>query len=48
MNREFYVNVAELMVKCLPRPRRKLMDSTGDVLPLVTVECGLWSTITWV
>ena len=48
MNREFYVNVADLMKQVLPKPRKKLIDSTGDVLPLVTVECGLWSNVTWV
>ena len=46
MDERFYVNVAELMN--LPRPRKRFVDGTGDVLPLVTVECGLWSTVTWV
>ena len=48
MDERFYVNVADLMKRVLPRPRKRFVDSTGDVLPLVTVECGLWSNVTWV
>ena len=46
MNKEYYVKVADLMR--LPKPRKKLTDSTGDELPLITVTVGLWSTVTWV
>ena len=42
MNKDFYVNVADLMRKELPRPRKKL-----DI-PIITVECELWSYVTWI
>ena len=45
IDRGYYVKVADLMK--LPRPRRVYKDSTGDVLPLVHVECELWSHLTW-
>ena len=43
MNRkdEFYVNVADLMKRVLPRPQKK------PDIPIITVECGIWSPITW-
>ena len=41
MDERFYVNVADLMSKDLPRPRKKL-----DI-PIISVECELWSPVTW-
>ena len=43
MNDEYYVNVADLMRKELPRPTPKReLD-----IPIITVECELWSPVTW-
>ena len=42
MNKEYYVNVWDLMVKLLPKPTKK------PDIPIITVECELWSLVTWV
>lgn len=44
MNKDFYVNVADLM---LPRPRPRQLKIDGEKLDLITIPCGLWSPITW-
>lgn len=37
---KYIINVKEEMEKAmLPYPRRRLRDSDGSVLPLITVEC---------
>lgn len=40
MNNEYYINVLELMIKSLPRPRlkRTIFVCDGEWLPLITVE----------
>ena len=43
MNKDFYVNVADLMRRELPRPTRKRKLD----IPIVSVEVGLWSPETW-
>ena len=44
MNKDFYVNVADLMKRVLPRPTKKPVID----IPVITVECGIWSHVTWV
>ena len=41
IDEKYYVNVEELMDK-LPRPQKKLD------LPIISIDVGLWSPITWV
>ena len=43
MNKEYYVNVWDLMVKLLPKPTRKPEID----YPVISVDVGLWSPITW-
>ena len=44
IDKRYYVNVADLMKQVLPRPTPKpKMD-----IPIVSVEVGLWSHVTWV
>ena len=45
INKEYYVNVRELMG--LPKPKKKLCDSDGEPLPVVSVDTGLWSYVSW-
>jgi hypothetical protein len=45
MDKKYYVKVADLMN--LPRPRKRYTDSTGDTLPLISIEVELWSPVTW-
>ena len=43
MNKRYYINMKEVMVKLLPKPRRKpVLD-----IPIISVEVGLWSNVTW-
>ena len=42
IDERFYVNVADLMQKVLPKPQKKL-----DI-PIISIDVGLWSPITWV
>ena len=43
MNKRYYVNVKEVMVKLLPKPTPKpVLD-----YPVISVDVGLWSPITW-
>lgn len=39
MDEKFYRNVAEEMKKFLPKPRPKLKDIDGEVIPIITVTC---------
>lgn len=39
MDEKFYRNVAEEMKKFLPKPRPKLKDIDGGVIPIITVTC---------
>ena len=41
LNEKYYVNVAKLMKKELPRPRlkRTIICDKDEWLPLITVEC---------
>ena len=41
IDEKYYVNVVELMDK-LPRPEKKLD------LPIISIDVGLWSHVTWV
>ena len=42
-NDKYYVNVADLMVKLLSKPTKKpVLD-----YPVISVDVGLWSPITW-
>ena len=38
MDKNYYVNVKELMDRQLPRPRKRLMTGDGEFLPLVVVD----------
>ena len=40
-NDKYYVNVADLMHRLLPKPTKK------PDIPIITVECEIWSPITW-
>ena len=42
MNIEYYINMADVQPELLPRPTPK------NKLPIIHVECELWSLITWV
>ena len=44
INERFYVNVADLMRKDLPRPTKKPKID----IPIISVEVELWSLVTWV
>ena len=38
----YVVRVCDLMkIAELPRPTKKLLDSDGTILPLITVECEI-------
>ena len=42
IDKKYYVNVKDLMVQLLPRPRLKrtvFVTGWGEWLPLITVEC---------
>ena len=44
MNKEYYINVKDLMHRLLPRPtKKKELD-----IPIISIDVGLWSHITWV
>ena len=42
MDYRFYINVKELMIRQLPRPRlrRKIFVCDGEWLPLITIEAN--------
>lgn len=42
IDRDFLIQVKDYMV-VLERPVRKLIDNDGTILPLITVEVGLWT-----
>ena len=41
MNERYYINVKEVMMKLLPKPKKK------PDIPIISVECELWSYVTW-
>ena len=47
IDEKFYINVKDLMGG-LEKPKKKLCDVDGRVLPIVSVDVGLWSHVTWV
>ena len=44
IDERYYVNVCDLMGKVLPRPEPKFIVNHGEILPIITVECGIWAT----
>lgn len=43
IDRRFYINVRDCMVKSLPRPTKKRKID----IPVISIDVGLWSPITW-
>lgn len=43
IDKRFYINVKELMIKSLPRPRlkRTIFIVDGEWLPLIKMECEI-------
>lgn len=40
INYKYIINVKDFMP--LPKPTKKLLDCDGEILPLVSVEVGIW------